>query len=156
MYETLSYTMSQWLMDPVFPEPCMYALLHDHRLVIPKSVQERLVNIAHEGHQCIIKTKLLLHTKIWFSGIDALLHKPLVVVYHVKWILLTIVIHPWKCHYYPLGSGWEYLLTWWIYPNGEYLLVGMDDYSQFLVVEMYSITSRTWIMRHLLWSDTFW
>ena len=45
-------------------------LLHDSKLVIPKSLQEKVLNIAHEGHQGIVKTKQLLREKVYFPGID--------------------------------------------------------------------------------------
>ena len=45
-------------------------LLRESRLLIPKSLQEKCVNIAHEGHQGIVKTKALLRSKIWFPGMD--------------------------------------------------------------------------------------
>ena len=45
-------------------------LIRDHRLVIPKSLRKRILNIAHEGHQGITKTKALLKEKVWFPSID--------------------------------------------------------------------------------------
>ena len=35
-------------------------ILQDTRLVIPKSLQTRIVNIAQEGHQGVVKFKQLL------------------------------------------------------------------------------------------------
>ena len=31
--------------------------LHGARIVVPSALQQRLVNIAHEGHQGVVKTK---------------------------------------------------------------------------------------------------
>ena len=47
-------------------------LLRGTRLVIPKALQKRIVHIAHEGHQGMVKTKQLIREKVWFSGIDSL------------------------------------------------------------------------------------
>ena len=41
-----------------------------HQMVIPKSLQEQVNNICHEGHLRIVKAKQLLRTKVWFPGID--------------------------------------------------------------------------------------
>ena len=41
-------------------------LLRGTRLVIPKALQKRIVHIAHEGHQGIVKTKQLIREKVWF------------------------------------------------------------------------------------------
>ena len=35
-----------------------------HQIVIPKSLQERIINICHEGHQGIVKTKQLLRSRV--------------------------------------------------------------------------------------------
>ena len=47
-------------------------ILRDTRIVLPNSLRTRAINIAHEGHQGLVKTKKLLRTKIWFPGIDEL------------------------------------------------------------------------------------
>ena len=41
-------------------------LLKADRIVVPASLQERIVNIAHEGHMGIVKNKALLREKVWF------------------------------------------------------------------------------------------
>jgi hypothetical protein len=43
-------------------------VLRDHRIVIPKSLRKRVV--VHGGHQDIAKTKRLIRSRVWFSGID--------------------------------------------------------------------------------------
>lgn len=50
----------------------MEILLRGSRLVIPSSLQRKIVDIAHEGHQGIVKTKQSLREKIWFPGIDSM------------------------------------------------------------------------------------
>jgi hypothetical protein len=50
-------------------------LLHDNRIVIPKDLQMSVIDIAHEGHQGIVRTKQLLREKIYFPGIDKLVEK---------------------------------------------------------------------------------
>ena len=47
-------------------------LLRDTRFVIPSSLQENVVDLAHMGHQGIVKTKALLREKVWFYNIDSL------------------------------------------------------------------------------------
>jgi hypothetical protein len=41
------------------------------RIVIPKSLRHQVLELAHEGHQGIVKTKQRLRTKVWWPGIDA-------------------------------------------------------------------------------------
>jgi hypothetical protein len=45
-------------------------LLKDTRIVIRHSLTEKIIDIAHQGHQGIVKTKALLREKVWFPGID--------------------------------------------------------------------------------------
>ena len=42
------------------------------RIVVPKELRSRVIEICHEGHICmgIVKTKQLLRSKVWFPGID--------------------------------------------------------------------------------------
>ena len=41
-------------------------MLRDHRIVILKSLRKRVVELAHG----IVKTKRLIRSRVWFSGID--------------------------------------------------------------------------------------
>ncbi len=45
-------------------------ILRGTRIVIPSSLEHRALQLAHEGHQGIVKTKTLLRTKVWFPNID--------------------------------------------------------------------------------------
>ena len=48
-------------------------LLCNNRIVIPTTLQQRVVNIAHEGHMGIVKTKQLLREKVWFPAMNNLI-----------------------------------------------------------------------------------
>ena len=43
-------------------------LLRDSRIVMPSALQERVIELAHEGHQGKVRTKLLLRSKVDFYG----------------------------------------------------------------------------------------
>ena len=47
-------------------------VLRGTRIVIPQSLQQRAINLAHESHLGLTKTKALLREKIWFPNIDKL------------------------------------------------------------------------------------
>ena len=61
-------------------------LLHDNRIVIPKDLQMCVIDLAHEGHQGIVRTKQLLREKVYFPGIDKLVEKT------------CHVFHAWRQH----------------------------------------------------------
>jgi len=45
-------------------------ILRGNRIAISASLQQRTVEIAHEGHKGIVKTKKLPREKVWFPGIE--------------------------------------------------------------------------------------
>ena len=47
-------------------------VMRQNRLVLPESLQEKALAIAHEAHLGITKTKALLREKTWFPQIDKL------------------------------------------------------------------------------------
>ena len=38
---------------------------------MPKALKARIVELAHAGHQGIVKTKRLIRSRVWFEGIDS-------------------------------------------------------------------------------------
>ena len=54
----------------VVPQCTKHVLLRGNRLVIPSALQEKIITLAHEGHQGIVRTKQLLREKVWFPNID--------------------------------------------------------------------------------------
>lgn len=63
-------------------------ILCGNRIVIPSSLQQRSIDLAHEGHQGIVKTKRLLREKVWFPGIEEK-----VAALHVKQTVPTHHLH---------------------------------------------------------------
>ena len=53
-------------------ELCTYGelLLRGSRLVIPQELRLRVLELAHEGHQGIVKTKCRLRSKVWWPKMD--------------------------------------------------------------------------------------
>ena len=47
-------------------------LMRGNRIVIPEVLQNKVIDIAHEGHLGIQKTKQLLRESVWFPHIDKL------------------------------------------------------------------------------------
>ena len=45
-------------------------LLKEDRLVIPESLRSRILKIAHESHQGMVKTKAMLREKVWWPHMD--------------------------------------------------------------------------------------
>ena len=47
-------------------------LLKSNRIVVPATLQNRTVEIVHEGHLGIVKMKPLMRQKVWFPSMDKL------------------------------------------------------------------------------------
>ena len=45
-------------------------VLCGNRIVIPDVLAKRVVELAHEGHQGLVKTCSLLRSKVWFPRMD--------------------------------------------------------------------------------------
>ena len=41
-------------------------LLRDNRLIIPRELQKKVIELAHQGHPGIVRTKSLLREKVCF------------------------------------------------------------------------------------------
>lgn len=46
-------------------------VLRGNRILIPTSLRKRVLELAHQGHQGIAKTKLRLRTKVWWPDMSA-------------------------------------------------------------------------------------
>ena len=46
-------------------------LLRGSRIVVPSSLRERVLELAHKSHQGIAQTKSLIRSRLWYPGIDA-------------------------------------------------------------------------------------
>ena len=119
-------------------------LLRGDKIVIPRSLQQKVIDIAHEGHQGLIKTKKLLREKVWFPYIDRSVESK------VKSCLAcqatTPVTNTEPLEMSPLPeTPWSELSMDFggPYPSGESILVVIDDYSRYPEVEiMNTITTK--------------
>lgn len=55
---------------------CEDVIMRGTRLVMPESLRERTLGIAHEGHQGVVRTKQRLCEKVWWPGMDRCVEKP--------------------------------------------------------------------------------
>ena len=116
-------------------------ILRDTRLVIQKSLQTRIVNIAHEGHQGVVKCKQLLRDKVWFPGIDGLVIKIVNQCISCQCNTPNYTREPYIMSPLPTSPWGEVSIDFKKLSHTQYLLVVTDDYSRYLVVESVNSTS---------------
>jgi transposase InsO family protein len=116
-------------------------------IVLPTTLRDKAVRTAHEGHQGIAKTKTLLRTKVWFPRLNQMVEQ--LVAHCTACQLSTVSAKPVPCQSSPLPSApWSEVSLDFHgpLPTGEYLLVLMDDYSRFPVVEIISSVSSNTVL----------
>ncbi|KAK7099608.1 hypothetical protein V1264_003723 [Littorina saxatilis] len=126
-------------------------ILRGHRLIIPASLQRKVVEIAHQSHQGIVKTKKLIREKVWFPGIDKM----------VEEIVKTCI--PCQASY-PGPSVREPVISTplpsepWVsiaidfagpFPTGDYVMVVTDEYSRYPEAEIITSTSAEVVIAKL-------
>ena len=105
-------------------------VLRGTRIVIPKELQQRMVDLAHEGHQGIVETKALLREKVWFAGINNATEKKVKSCLACQAATPETKREPLKMSQLP-KSAWQQVSVYFKeLSTGGYLLVVTDDYSR--------------------------
>lgn len=117
-------------------------VLRGSRIVIPEGLRKRVLELAHVGHQGVVKTMTLIRSRVWYPGIDKqveeMMRKCLACQANVDRPKLepmrpsSMPEGPWQevsaDHYGPLEDG-----TYWT--------VHHCDYSRFIFVDKIKSTS---------------
>lgn len=122
-------------------------VMRNHRIVIPSSLRCKVVEIAHEGHQGIVRTKSLLRSKVWFPHIDDMVENIVKNCPACATVVPEHKIQPMKMSELPKGP-WQQLSADFCgpYPSGHYCLVVIDEYTRFPAVEIITSTSANTVI----------
>ena len=117
-------------------------LLRGDKIVIPQALQHKTVDIAHEGHQGLVKTKSLVREKVWFPNIDKFVESKITSCLACSAATPAKSLEPMKTSPLPAGPWTEVSIDFCgPLPSGDYLLVVVDDYSRFPEVVITPSTS---------------
>ena len=101
-------------------------ILRGTRIVIPESLEQRAIDIAHESHQGLTKTKALIREKIWFPNIDKRVENTIAKCRACQATSRPNPPEPLSMTDMPSGP-WETVHTdFFGIPSGEYLIVATD------------------------------
>ena len=117
-------------------------ILRGNRIVIPTSIQNRAMILAHEGQQGIVEAKKLLREKVWYPVIEAT----------VKQLIGNCIAcqangpenHPEPLQMSTLPPETRHTVHIDFcgpFPTGEYLLVTIDAYSRIPEVDIVQSTA---------------
>ena len=117
-------------------------ILRGHKILIPKSLQQQVIDICHEGHLGIVKTKQLLPSKVWFPGIDKSVETRIANCIPCQASINTAQREPLKMSPTPKGP-WVQASADFCgpFPTGETVLVVIDAYSKNPEVEIIKSTA---------------
>lgn len=114
-----------------------HVVLRGCRIVIPNQLRPRVLQLAHEGHQGIVKCKERLRSKVWWPGIDPAIERVCRECHGCQITQLPTRPPPMKRAELPTGPwvsiGADLLGPM---PDGEYVFVAVDYYSRFFEVDI--------------------
>ena len=108
-------------------------VLRGTRIAIPKCLRERVIEIAHEGHQGIVKTKERLRCSVWWPGMDRDTEKVVRTCHECQIVSQCSAPEPMQRTKFP-DEPWQDVAMDLLgpLPNGENILVVVDYYSRFV------------------------
>ena len=119
-------------------------ILRGNRIVVPNTLTNRAVDLAHVGHQGIVKTKQLIREKVWFPGVDKMVKEKVDSCLPCQAATTCKAQRCEPLRMTPLPTApWKELAMDFLgpLPSGDYLMVVIDEYSRFPEVEIVTSTS---------------
>ena len=123
-------------------------VLRSTRICTPESLQGRAVELTHQGHQGVMKTKALIREKVWFSGNDKMVEE------RVKNCLPCQATST-KTASEPLqmtnitNPGEEVSIDFADVGNRQYKMVMIDDFTRYPEVEVLSLLTAKALIQKL-------
>ncbi|CAG2242713.1 unnamed protein product [Mytilus edulis] len=127
---------------------CVKADFMGSRIVIPDKLRKQTLQLAHEGHQGIVKTKLRLREKVWWPGIDQDAENLVKSCRACQVVGPVPKQEPIKRTQLPDGP-WQDLCADLMgpFPTGEYVFVVVDYYSRWQEVAILKSVTTDKIIR---------
>ena len=105
-----------------------------NRIVIPDTLQKRVIEPAPEGHQDLVNTCSLLRSKVWFPKMDAAVDQVVKKCFPYQIATPKPSREPLKMTPFPDGP-WQQVSIDFCEVAAHYVLVVIDVYSRFPEVE---------------------
>ena len=117
-------------------------MLRGDGIVIPRSLRKVVLELAHEGHQGVVKTKSRLRTKVWWPKMDGDVGRMCRSCHGCQVTGQYSLLEPIQRTEPPTGP-WQDVAADLMgpMPSGENLLVVVDYYSRFFGVAVMKSTT---------------
>ena len=125
-------------------------VLRGTRIVVPRKLRRRVLDLAHEGHQGIVKTKERLRSKVWWPGIDKEAEKKCRECFGCQMVSKHVLPPPIKPTRLP-ERAWQEIAVDLLgpLPTGEHLLVVVDYFSRWMEVDVLRSTTSAVVIKCL-------
>lgn len=125
-------------------------LLKIHKIVVPKSLRVHILQLVHESHQGIVAMKARLRSKVWWPGVDKDVENLVKQCKDCVLVSLPSKPEPLQATRFP-ENAWEAIALDFKgpLPAGVFLLVIIDYYSKFAVVDVLHSLSAAVLIKHL-------
>ena len=112
-------------------------VLRGTRIVIPETLRNTVLKIAHEGHPGIVAMKQRIRTKVWWPGLDKDSEKVCKTCHGCQIVAAPDKPEPMKRTELPSGP-WQHLAIDLLgpFPTGESVFVVVDYYSRYYKIEI--------------------
>jgi len=136
---------------PIKDELCVIGqlILRDTIILIPESLCNRVLEIAHEGHPGIVCMKRRLRTKVWWVGMDRDVEQFCKTCHACQLVSLPQAPEPMKTTELPTGPWQHVSADLMSLPSGDYLFVVVDYYSRYYEVDTMRTTTTDRIIKSL-------
>lgn len=123
-------------------------VLRNSLIIIPKQLREKILKLAHMGHQGILKTKALVRSRVWFPGIDEMVEKMIKKCIECQVNSNKRTYEPLKPSEMPDGHQWEEVSGDFFGPfaDGTYWFLNWCDFCRFPEVKLVSSTSAFYVL----------
>ena len=119
-----------------------YLVMRGRRIIIPKTLQAKCLQLAHEGHLGIVGTKQMLRSKVWWPNMDKDVEKYVKSCHGCQ--ITSQFSHPEPLEPTKLPTGpWQYLAIDLLgpLPSGHFVFVVIDYYSRYYEIDITKDTS---------------
>lgn len=124
-------------------------LLRGHKIVVPKSLRQQLLNIIHEGHPGISRMKSRLRQSYWWPGMSKEAEDTVKKCNGCRLMAMNLPAEPLKRTLIP-DEPWECIgIDFLSLPSGQKLLVVVDYFSRFVVVAIMRETTAAKVIEEL-------
>eukprot|EP00794_Sanderia_malayensis_P000683 gene683-biopygen1108 len=125
-------------------------ILRGSRIVLPDSLRQRAIDIAHITHQGLSKTKALIREKLWFPNMDQLIKHSIDKCLPCQAVGKANPPEPLRMTDMPKGPWYKLNIDFFgPLPSGELLLVVVDRYSRYPEVEIVKSTKASVVIPKL-------